>query len=62
MRGKKAKRYRRQARDETKGKVERQLLARQHSKGSHGRVDISNQAVNDPNSTRGVYLKLKRGQ
>ena len=55
MRGTKAKAIRRAAREMTAGMPERKLVA----KLRHGQPEC---AVNHPQTTRGVFLKLKRSQ
>jgi len=55
MNGKRAKALRRAAREMTAGKPERKLVA----KLRRGQPEC---AVNHPQTTRGVFLKLKRSQ
>lgn len=65
MNDKKCKVLRKKAREETKGLPERQWLAKVHNRlvvidgkdHKHQRA----QAINDPNTTRGYYRRLKKG-
>lgn len=66
MRGKKAKLLRRKARELSKGMSERRLLAQKHTRtviidGKNEKYQAL-QVFNDPKTTRGTYLNLKRGQ
>ena len=61
MRAKKAKRLRKEARIQSAGMPERQLLVRKHIKVLKANESIIRlQAYNDPNSTRGIYRALKK--
>lgn len=62
MRAVKSKYLREKARGMTLGKPERQLMGKQIQVTKGGKQYVFLQAVNDPQSTRGVYRALKKNQ
>ena len=61
MRGKKAKSLRRIANERSRGMPMRRLIGKEHKRFIKDEAVIILQAVNEPNSTRGIYRALKRG-